>query len=79
MLNQPVPDFELPSTGNKIFRLSEASGKNLVIYFYPKDNTPGCTTEGQQFRDAYTRISPSSTAISWVSRETASSRTRISR
>ena len=53
MLNQPVPDFEVPSTSNKIFRLSGASGKNLVIYFYPKDNTPGCTTEGQEFRDAY--------------------------
>ena len=53
MLNQPVPDFEVPSTSNKIFRLSAASGKNLVIYFYPKDNTPGCTTEGQEFRDAY--------------------------
>ena len=54
MLNQPVPDFELPATSGKIFRLSAAaSGKSLVIYFYPKDNTPGCTTEGQQFRDAY--------------------------
>jgi peroxiredoxin Q/BCP len=53
MLNQPIPDFELPSTSNKTFRLSAAFGKNLVIYFYPKDNTPGCTTEGQDFRDAY--------------------------
>jgi peroxiredoxin Q/BCP len=53
MLNQPIPDFELPSTSNKTFRLSAASGKNLVIYFYPKDNTPGCTTEGQDFREAY--------------------------
>jgi peroxiredoxin Q/BCP len=53
MLNQPVPDFELQSTSNKIFSLSAASGKKLVIYFYPKDNTPGCTTEGQEFRDAY--------------------------
>jgi len=52
MLNQPIPDFELPSTGNKVFHLSATSGKNLVIYFYPKDNTPGCTTEGQEFRDA---------------------------
>ena len=53
MLNQPVPYFELPSTGNKTFRLSAAPGKTLLIYFYPKDNTPGCTTEGQQFSDAY--------------------------
>ena len=54
MLNQSFPDFELPSTSGQIFCLSEAtSGKSLVIYFYPKDNTPGCTTEGQDFRDAY--------------------------
>jgi len=53
MLNQPVPDFELPATSGKTFRLSAAAGKSLVVYFYPKDNTPGCTTEGQQFRDAY--------------------------
>ena len=54
MMNQSFPDFELPSTSGQIFRLSEAtSGKSLVIYFYPKDNTPGCTTEGQDFRDAY--------------------------
>lgn len=54
MLNQPVPDFELPATSGKTFRLSAATaGKSLVVYFYPKDNTPGCTTEGQQFRDAY--------------------------
>ena len=50
-LGQPVPDFELPSTGDKQFRLSEQRGKNIVIYFYPKDNTPGCTLEGQNFRD----------------------------
>ena len=48
MLTQPIPDFEVPSTGNKVFRLSQTPGKNLVIYFYPKDDTPGCTTEGQQ-------------------------------
>ena len=53
MLNQPVPYFELPSTGNKVFHLSAASGKNLVIYFYPKDNTPGCTTQACSFRDQY--------------------------
>ena len=61
MLNQPVPYFELPSTGNETFRLSAAPGKTLLIYFYPKDNTPGCTTEGQQFSDAYashTKLAP---------------------
>ena len=53
MLDQPAPDFELPATGGRNFRLSAAKGKPLVLYFYPKDNTPGCTTEGQQFRDLY--------------------------
>lgn len=51
MLDQTVPDFELPSTGSKPFRLSAAKSKPLVLYFYPKDFTHGCTTEAQQFRD----------------------------
>ena len=50
-LQQTVPDFELPSTGDKTIRLSDLHGKNVLIYFYPKDNTPGCTLEGQNFRD----------------------------
>ena len=53
MLDNPAPDFELPATGGKTFRLSRARGAPLVLYFYPKDNTPGCTTEGQNFRDLY--------------------------
>ena len=53
MLDQPAPHLELPATGNKTFRLADSSGRTLVLYFYPKDNTPGCTTEGQQFRDLY--------------------------
>ena len=69
MLNQPVPDFELPSTGNKTFRLSAAHGKNLVIYFYPKDDTPGCTTEGQEFRDAYTEFTGADCGIVGISRD----------
>ena len=69
MLNQPVPDFELPSTGNKTFRLSAATGKALVIYFYPKDNTPGCTTEGQQFSDAYAAFTQLGCDIVGISRD----------
>lgn len=69
MLNQPVPDFELPSTGNKTFRLSAARGKNLVIYFYPKDDTPGCTTEGQEFRDACTEFTDVDCDIVGISRD----------
>ena len=73
MLTQPIPDFEVPSTGNKVFRLSETSGKNLVIYFYPKDDTPGCTTEGQQFRDAYSEFAKLDCDIVGVSRDSVKS------
>ena len=73
MLNQPVPDFELPSTGNKTFRLSAAPGKTLVIYFYPKDNTPGCTTEGQQFSDAYAAFTRLGCNIIGISRDSIKS------
>ena len=73
MLNQPIPDFELPSTSNKTFRLSAASGKNLVIYFYPKDNTPGCTTEGQDFRDAYPEFAKLDCDIVGISRDSIKS------
>lgn len=73
MLNQPVPDFELSSTSGKTFRLSAASGKNLVIYFYPKDNTPGCTTEGQLFRDTYTEFVKLDCDIVGISRDSIKS------
>ena len=72
-LNQPIPDFELPSTNNKVFNLSAASGKNLVIYFYPKDDTPGCTTEGQEFRDAYPEFTKLSCDIVGISRDSIKS------
>lgn len=51
MVDEPAPDFELPATGGKTFRLSHAKGASLVLYFYPKDNTPGCTTQACEFRD----------------------------
>tara|TARA_R110002050_G_scaffold1244_5_gene8754 strand:- start:42312 stop:42788 length:477 start_codon:yes stop_codon:yes gene_type:complete len=68
-LDQAVPDFELPSTGETTFRLSEHKGKNILIYFYPKDNTPGCTLEGQQFRDHIAEFSAHNTLIFGVSRD----------
>ncbi len=68
-LDQSVPDFELPSTGDHVFRLSDYIGKNIVIYFYPKDNTPGCTLEGQQFRDHIAEFSAYDTLIFGVSRD----------
>lgn len=69
MLNQPVPEFELPSTGSKIFKLSKHLGKTLIIYFYPKDSTPGCTSQGQQFRDAYPEFQVAGAEIFGISRD----------
>ena len=68
-LGKPVPDFELSSTGNTSFRLSNHHGKNLVIYFYPKDNTPGCTLEAQNFRDHIVEFEAKNTIIVGVSRD----------
>lgn len=73
MLNQPVNDFQLPATGGKTFQRSDYLGKNLVIYFYPKDSTPGCTTQGIQFRDAYAQFQALNTEIFGVSRDSLKS------
>jgi len=72
-LDQPVPYFSLPSTGDKNFSLQDAVGKTLVIYFYPKDNTPGCTTEGQDFRDRIADFDQANCIILGVSRDSMKS------
>ncbi len=68
-VGQKVPDFEVPSTGDKTFRLSNYKGQNVLIYFYPKDSTPGCTTEGQNFRDNIEFFNQHDTVIVGVSRD----------
>ncbi len=73
MVDSPAPDFELPATGGKMFRLSRAKGAPLVLYFYPKDNTPGCTAEGQQFRDLYPEFQKVGCAIYGASRDSIKS------
>lgn len=73
ILNHPVADFLLPATSGKTFRLSDYLGKNLVIYFYPKDSTPGCTTQGIQFREAYADFQAHNTEIFGVSRDSLKS------
>ena len=73
MLDKPAPDFELPATGGKTFRLSRAKGSPLVLYFYPKDNTPGCTMEGQYFRDLYPEFQKLDCAIYGASRDSLKS------
>lgn len=69
MPDQIVADFELPATGGTVFRLSAARGKTLVIYFYPKDNTPGCTAESQQFRDLYPDFQKAGCEVTGISRD----------
>ena len=64
-----VPDFEIASTGNRTFKLSAELGSPLVLYFYPKDNTPGCTTEGQEFRDLHGEFVRRNCAVYGVSRD----------
>ncbi|MGD7035092.1 peroxiredoxin [Methylotuvimicrobium buryatense] len=64
-----VPDFEAAATGGKTLTLSDFLGKNVVIYFYPKDNTPGCTQEGIAFRDHIDEFNAFNTVILGVSRD----------
>ncbi|WP_097461780.1 peroxiredoxin [Mangrovitalea sediminis] len=68
-LDKKVDDFTLPATGDQEIRLSDLIGKNVVIYFYPKDSTPGCTTEGQDFRDHYSEFQALDTVIFGISRD----------
>ncbi len=69
ILNMTVPDFSAEITGTIPFQLSQHRGKNLVLYFYPKDNTPGCTTESLQFRDLYPKFQKAGTEIIGISRD----------
>lgn len=69
MSDDLIPDFELASTGNKQFRLSDAKSRYLVIFFYPKDDTPGCTSESQQFRDLYPEFVQIGCEIVGISRD----------
>jgi thioredoxin-dependent peroxiredoxin len=67
-----VDDFEVPSTDGT-FRLSDHAGHPVVLYFYPKDNTPGCTTEGMQFRDLYPQFAKIGAVVAGVSRDSLKS------
>ena len=73
MSENTVADFSLPATGNQTFTLSGSRGKHLAIYFYPKDNTPGCSTEAQQFRDLYAEFKRANCRLVGVSRDSIKS------
>ncbi|WP_211451134.1 peroxiredoxin [Collimonas antrihumi] len=64
-----VPDFSAAMTGGQTFQLSNYHGQKIVLYFYPKDNTPGCTTEAIQFRELYAEFQRNNTLIFGVSRD----------
>ena len=68
-LEQKVPTFTAQATSDHTVSSEELQGKNVIIYFYPKDSTPGCTTEGQNFRDAIEQFSAANTIIYGVSRD----------
>ena len=69
MPGKSVKDFSLPCTGGDPFRLSTVRGKALALYFYPKDNTPGCTTEAEQFRDLHAQFVKAGCAVYGISRD----------
>lgn len=68
-----IDDFELPATGGGTFRLSDHRGEKVVVYFYPKDNTPGCTTEGQEFAALYPQFREAGAEVVGVSRDSIKS------
>ena len=68
-IGKKVKNFTRPATGGKDISLKDLAGKKVVLYFYPKDSTPGCTTEGQDFRDAKAKFSRQNTVILGVSRD----------
>jgi len=68
-LNDIVPDFSAQMTSGKTFELAACRGKTLVLYFYPKDNTPGCTTEGIHFRELYPQFRDANAEVIGISRD----------
>jgi peroxiredoxin Q/BCP len=72
-VGKKVPQFSLPATGEQNISLGNFKGMNVVLYFYPKDSTPGCTREGQDFRDNYTKFKRQNTVVLGVSRDSLKS------
>jgi peroxiredoxin Q/BCP len=68
-VNCQVPDFSAPMTSEQTFQLKNYQGKNIVLYFYPKDNTPGCTTESIAFRDLHAQILATNSVVFGISRD----------
>ncbi|HNH24579.1 MAG TPA: peroxiredoxin, partial [Accumulibacter sp.] len=73
MIDQIVEDFSVPATGGQTFTLSAQRGRVVVLYFYPKDSTPGCTSEAQDFRDLYDQFDAVGAIVVGVSRDSLKS------
>lgn len=69
MFNQPVSNFTAAATSEKTIQLADLTGQQVILYFYPKDNTPGCTTESQDFRDLHEQFTAANTLIFGISRD----------
>jgi peroxiredoxin Q/BCP len=69
MIGKMIPDFSAKTTGDKTLKLNDFHGKNVVLYFYPKDSTPGCTLEAQDFRDNFSQFEAMNAVILGISRD----------
>ena len=72
-MNRVVADFKSAATGDKTVQLKSLRGSKVILYFYPKDNTPGCTTEGQDFRDLHAKFKRQKAVVLGVSRDSLAS------
>jgi len=73
----PAPDFELSADDGSTVRLSALRGRNVILFFYPKDDTPGCTIEAREFRDAYSRFQAQDTVVLGISADGVDSHARF--
>ena len=76
-INALVPDFSLMGSDNNEYKLSEYRGKNIVLYFYPRDNTPGCSTEACDFRDNNNNFNDNNTVVIGISRDSLKSHNKF--
>lgn len=76
-INKPAPEFELSDQNGELHKLSDYRGKRLVLYFYPKDDTPGCTAEACSFRDNYSVFKQNGIVILGVSADSAKSHAKF--